>query len=81
MLCSGLCSRGGCPHHSLTLRVCPEGLDGEQTDFVLDCCPESRDDQHTYYAIGTELENLEKMEKLKQCIAVRARRSAFQFCP
>lgn len=33
---------GGCPYYSLILRMSPEGLDGKQTDFVLDCFLESR---------------------------------------
>lgn len=63
----------------------PEDLHGVQADFVFDCFPEPRmdaiDNQCTCYATGIELEKLEKTEKLKWCIALRAKRSTFQTCP
>lgn len=72
---------GGCPYYSLTFRMSPEGLDGKQIDFVLDCFLESRMVLQmitAHYATGTELGKREKTKKLKWCIAVRAMRSVFQ---
>lgn len=63
----------------------PEDPHGEQADFVFDCFPEPRmdaiDNQCTCCATGTELEKLEKTEKLKWCVALRAKTAAFQTCP
>lgn len=54
ILCSGLRLQGERPWHSLNLRECLGGLDGEQAALMLGCPPEpsmgAKDDQHTCYA-------------------------------